>query len=324
MSKNLYFFILLLLTSLFLTNCSEVKPGPPIEPEPIVVRDTLNVWDYQYVKRTFFWINDPQILWKIKDSVYVIDRTHMPAGNSRIYVYADDNVASSDSSGFRSGYATARVIKDELQDRRFQRELKLMEEGVEYEIDLELAIIRFLSPLPDTWTVGISYTTQGGEKIGDVTGDTLQLRLLRPSQMSPASGCWEYELRNIYCLGNQFDANNKRYWIDIYRQNLTANGVDQDFHPLTMQPYLQILGLDRNHDFMLDGVYLSILPNFLFMPYFVPLIQAGDGKTYYPFELPTLDAPNLAIYNRRECEIQPELDRRYYFRVITAPPGFDN
>ncbi len=285
-------------------------------------RDSTGVWDYQYEKRMFFWLYDPEFLWTVRNNNYVLDQNYLPAGNSRIYVYYDDNRVSPDDIGSKPGYIKAAQVKNAAQDSVFNENFILMEEGTQYVIDLELGLIRFISPIQDSWTVGIAYTNGAGTTVGSVAGDTLRLHMLRPPSMTPASGCWLYELRNLYRMGSTFNPANDRYTLNIFRQNLEGGQIDKDYNTDPNNRYIRLLGLDRNSDGIVDSEHLTRIQGFLWIPYFRPLQQIGDGKSYYPFELPStiLDVSNPAIYNKPESQIDINTDRKYYISLIVERP----
>ena len=100
--------------------------------------------------------------------------------------------------------------------------------------------LRFPQSLDEHDILAVWYTTTSGDTVGDDTGDTLILKLIKPQNPHPSKLTWIYEWKNVYSLGaTNIDPDGLE--VQIYRD--LSSGID-----LTTQdsiPYLELFGLDQ-------------------------------------------------------------------------------
>ena len=98
----------------------------------------------------------------------------------------------------------------------------------EYTINSSLGYISLKSTLqPDeVLAVAFEYTYKGkgyqvGEFAADVkdTNSALYLKLLKSTSNSPASGCWDLMMKNVYSL-NAYDLQSKNFRLEIGRAHV--------------------------------------------------------------------------------------------------------
>lgn len=123
-----------------------------------------------------------------------------------------------------------------------------LEEGVDYTYEEELGTISLDSRLEPRQALAVSYAYRGpdGEivDVGNVnTGenDRMFLKLLRPSNITPASSAWDLMMRNVYSVDAENLARDE-IELNIY---YTGDNTDQRNLPGRGEELLQDLGLDR-------------------------------------------------------------------------------
>ncbi len=125
----------------------------------------------------------------------------------------------------------------------------------EYTINSSLGYISLKSTLqPDeVLAVAFEYTYKGkGYQVGEFAADvkdtksSLYLKLLKSTSNSPASGCWDLMMKNVYSL-NAYDLQSKNFRLDIKYQSDTT-GVYLNYIPegsINKVPLLRVMNLDR-------------------------------------------------------------------------------
>lgn len=285
-------------------------------------QDSLARWDYEYVKRQFFWIADPKAMFTFGENNQIfVNGNMLPDGF--VYVYLDDNQVNENDGLGQPGIAVAQSVATP-EDSVYNSAFNLLTPGQtsaegDYYLDNDQGFIYFFRPISDNATLAIAYQDRTGEwHGGDVTTnpDTLRLKLIRPKNMQPYSHCWDYELRNVYHLGNDVDYNSLN--IRLLRYQSGAGLDDIPINPENSpHTFLNLIGLDSEEDGFVDQAYLNVIPNYLWLPHFPP--------DYYPFELPVLDASdqlNPHIYEVAEGQIYPEQpgNKKFYFAITYSKP----
>ncbi|OQY27682.1 MAG: cell surface protein SprA [Candidatus Cloacimonetes bacterium 4572_55] len=281
-------------------------------------QDSVGVWDYEYAKRQFFWIDDPDFLW-IPDpqdpSRLILNENLLPKQD--FYVFYDDNNVNEEDVGTSSGIAVARTVRssqDSVSNLSSDNGFIQMIEGEDYTINFDQGFFRLTRPISDSGTLAISFLNRVDERVGDATGDTLQLRLIRPTQMDTSSGCWDQELRNIYNLGYSFDRNGI-FTIKIFQEMLQEGEIDLDYNQSTQEKYIKIIGLDSSpENNKVDDWTLDVIGGYLWIPHHPPGI--------YPFEVDALDVRNSAIYHKQERDFDTNQggDKKFYISIISEKP----
>lgn len=281
-------------------------------------QDSTAVWDYQFEKRRFFWIDDPNELLFFDQNTgeFRINETLLPTGN--FVVFIDDNNIQDDLDSDKVGYAIAKNAQSAA-DSVFQRHWKPLTRDEDYFIDFNQGFLRFDRPVSDRTTIGISYTTRDST-VGfvDANSDTILLRLIKPAEMDTNSVCWDYEFRHVYNLGYNFDRD-ADFQIIVNRYQTTDIQGEFDYNANTGNTYLYDLGMDLNNNGFIDDRWLDFIPGYLWIPHHPP--GRNPPSTVYPFELDALDVENEVIYHKREDQLRPEQgDKQYYISIITQKP----
>ncbi|MBD3299331.1 MAG: cell surface protein SprA, partial [candidate division Zixibacteria bacterium] len=193
----------------------------------------------------------------------------------------------------------------------------------------ELPYVKFINQQSRIATKTIAYymeVERGATRFsfGSISGDSLELQLLKRSNPSPDDPFWDAEWKNVYDLGlRNIDYN--EFQLDIYKgqpgdESNLANKNHQEG-----APYLQILGLDRTNQSGAAGADGKVDNNPAVLDLESGLLIFPDQRPfdtdvgYAPpgeFETVTLDEQVPAIY---ETDNYTELQKRtkYYFRLVS-------
>ncbi len=156
----------------------------------------------------------------------------------------------------------------------------------EYTINSSLGYISLKSALqPDeVLAIAFEYTIKGkryqvGEFASDVkeTESALYLKLLKNTSNSPASGCWDLMMKNVYSL-NAYQLQSDKFRLDIKYQSDTT-GVYLNYIPegkINKKPLLKVMNLDR-----LDAKNQSN-PNGFFDFVEGYTVTAQNGRIFFP------------------------------------------
>ncbi len=227
------------------------------------------IQDINYAKRMFYDLG--RLPWRTNRPIYdslfgppetrpvdFIPRTDQFLGDSILeaIVYIDDEpTRAEDKVGRFPAYCYLDPL-DTLADTnltQFNEFFELIPEE-EYYINPSSYYLQFLGSGPQSnHTLGVYMRVlrrRGGasyiDTIGDVSGDTLRLKLIKPKIYTnvPSPNLWEYEWRNVYSLGAR-NIDIDEVTVTIRRAKLVGN-TPQDDHPVEQDgtPYLQIFGLD--------------------------------------------------------------------------------
>jgi len=195
-------------------------------------------WAKEYQRRCFFWLGTLDNIFDIE--VYVDDNDNQ---NNTIgityygeaYLDTNDNNIPDDTTNptnYKLGYFT-------LQTEGF---------GDFYLFDSLNNIIELNYCLPVYYVLGVRYKRIIGSdtiEVGSLQNDTIQLKLICSEQLDTTSYTWNYEMKNYYQIlspGSQLDS------LSIYY--ITPGNEHKDKQNDT--PYIELLGLDQNHDGLID------------------------------------------------------------------------
>lgn len=95
----------------------------------------------------------------------------------------------------------------------------------DYEIDPKLGILKLKNSVPEGDALGVWYYTTEGISYGDITSDTLRLKLLWTPSPKPSDPTWNLELKNIYHLADGvFDSDAIQSLQIYYKTSDLSNG----------------------------------------------------------------------------------------------------
>ncbi len=259
-------------------------------------QDTLVLYDRDYLKNKFFYIDEPDSIIKI----YVLVHDGSGVQYGEIYhcvaIYYNPLTRSFDSTL--------------MEDTRF----KLLEDQTDFYFYPSSKILELKNPLDEGNIMGVAYETQDGRWVGtpfDTTMDTYTLRLIRPQRYmnnldtltsrvdTLKANLFKLELKNIYAINFYGVSEYEGLSIDditltIYKDSLGSNVWKSAENGKT---YLQLLGLDNDGDGKIDP---TVTVN-------GRIIQVFDGiRKYlifpqpYPFMSDSLQDPDSIIYKKPE------------------------
>ena len=262
----------------------------------------LPIPDANYVKERFYLIQlgEDELL---HDSYSPIQR-----GSEEIYI--DDNVASNNQGGVRTGRGY----------------FNLQQAGQDYNINYETGEIEFLTRISASYEIVVAYEYLGegggvignpgnvfedenndgtvdeeGEKIGYVT---IKGKSLRGT-----------ESRRVYSLGNR-NISPRGYQITIVRQG-SGESFDTGSEAI---PYIQIFGLDQNGDGIVDPEFIDFDRGILTFSDLRPFVIDDPASPYYQFRK---QLSNEAIYleNPRTTDAAYTIIVDYSFQSETYNVG---
>lgn len=231
-----------------------------------LIYDTI--YDVEFLRRTFFSIGE-------SPSARVTD----------LKVYVKDGSVMGES-------AIATVLLNTPNDTppyRYDREIGLFAlrtRNQDYVFHEDGNVIEFIRNIPaNTHAVAVSYVigndTVGGLKV--LQGDTtLILKLIKPSREDTLSACWQYELKNVYSLGNR-DVRIEDIKILRYEQGIDPTNYKEyeTDGPAAGRTFLKLLGLDPDNNGKVEW----------------PQFDASRGYLMFPFARP-FAIESLSIQNR--------------------------
>ena len=156
----------------------------------------------------------------------------------------------------------------------------------EYTLNSSLGYISLKSSLQsdEVLAVAFEYTYKGkryqvGEFASDIkdTNSALYVKLLKNTSNSPASGCWDLMMKNVYSL-NAYQLQSDKFRLDIKYQSDTT-GVYLNYIPegkINKTPLLRVMNLDR-----LDAKNQAN-PNGFFDFVEGYTVSAQNGRIFFP------------------------------------------
>jgi len=165
---------------------------------------------------------------------------------------------------------------------------------------------------PLSFRLAVFYITANGDTVGNVAGDTLRLKLIRPILPTIEAGThrdsvlWFLQLRNVYRLYSEAEALDvQSLQITIYRDSAGVLLPGENG-----RTYLEIFGLDPEGDGVVNETVLrNGLP--------ITVLDRVRGLLFFPDPFPfartDLNVPDSAIYFRDQ--LQPNEGTRYRILV---------
>jgi hypothetical protein len=260
----------LLVSALALAGCTD---DPATAPEPAPVTDTHVVRDVDYVKDTYFLVDDPasfvgatdtgfEVWRRVTPQDLILDPTIMrfPAWAIPDSVGDGQSIVSAANAIKAGGRPAAALAQD------FMR----LGPGADYTLTLDthtptIVGIALTNPLPATAlkTLALRYTNDYGKKVGGsyaafgvidpATGvpvvpgsmaDTLMLEMIKapdPGPAGPFHTVWRLAVRNVYTLGF---TNIQGSGFALVIEDLLSPRAKPDRPEGSNVPYLRIFGLD--------------------------------------------------------------------------------
>ncbi len=145
--------------------------------------------------------------------------------------------------------------------------------------------------LDENYVLGVRYIKKNAgvkDTVGSFPpGDTLLLKLLKPSYNKPSDSTWKYELRNIYYIGA---TNVVKDEIGItIKRDISGAGEDSSTQNDTLYTYLLEIDVDEDGD--VDPFQVDEMRGFIIFP------------NPRPFADAVLDSPNTIIYDTTSTDL---------------------
>ena len=256
---------------------------------------TDTIWAKDYVRYTFYTLLDTTIR------------------ASQLEVFLNDYNSQNDSS-LNAQIAVARYF--DVATHQFDSTVQdvgmyhRLIPGTDYVYYEQSGVLEFLTPPDPNASVGVVYWN-GTDTVGRLTGDTLLLRLVKPSSPRMDSNAthadtvlWLMELKNVYQVGYG-DITPGSFQLTIYRDSsgVFLNGERG-------KTYLQLLGLDPDGDGRLN-------PTVRINGRDVTVFDENRGYLFFPDPLPfisdSLSVKDSVIYFKKN--LQPDEGRIYALEI---------
>ena len=262
----------------------------------------LQIPDANYVKERFYLI-------QLGEDELLHD-SYRPIKHGSEEIYIDDNVASNNQGGVRTGRGY----------------FNLQQAGQDYNINYETGEIEFITPISASYQIVVAYEYlgEGGGVVGnpgnvfaDENGDGTideegeEIGYVTIKEKSRRGT----ESRRVYSIGNR-NISPRDYQIVIVRQ-----GSGESFDTGTEEvPYLQIFGLDENGDGIVDPEFIDFDRGLLTFPDLRPFVIDDPENPYFQFRD---QLSNEAIYleNPRTTDAAYTIIADYAFQSETYNVG---
>ena len=186
----------------------------------------------------------------------------------------------------------------------------------EYKLNATLGYISLNSALnaDEVLAVAYQYTYQGkvyqvGEFSSDVTDATqsLYLKMLKGSTVSPKFANWDLMMKNIYSLG-AYQVQKEKFRLNVkYLSDTTGTAVQfLPVDPIRSKPLIQVLGVDRldsNNESHPDGFY-DFVEGYT--------VIASQGKVIFPVVEP------FGSYLASQISNKADADRYCYYELYDS------
>ena len=258
--------------------------------------------DAGYVKERFYLIH-------LGEDELLHD-SYRPIKHGSEEIYIDDNVASNNQGGVRTGRGY----------------FNLQQAGRDYNINYETGEIEFLTPISASYEIVVAYEYigEGGGVVGnpgnvfedengdgtvDEEGEEIGYVIIKGKSLRGT------ESRRVYSLGNR-NISPRNYHIAIGRQG-SGESFDTGSEEI---PYIQIFGLDQNGDGTVDPEFIDFDRGLLTFPDLRPFVIDDPASPYYQFRE---KLSNEAIYleNPRTTDAAYTIYVNYSFQSETYNVG---
>ncbi|MBN2461330.1 MAG: cell surface protein SprA [Candidatus Cloacimonetes bacterium] len=254
--------------------------------------DSVNVPSKNFIKRQIFYIDDPQLLYDLygpedtmKDGsplpaswidnaiktddngAWIIPNPQFLPDPGTVQVFVDDNNASNDE-GLLNGV--------DLQGNSYIFERLI--EGSNFTVDPELGIIYFNNIINREYMIGVTYTRNGGEPIGDPNSDPVVVKMIKRSNQSSSTDTWLQSARNFYSLGIE-NIKNEGFKLDVFYFN---SDNSKNFYTPDGWLLNDYLRLDTSNDDIInnDDETVDLRGGYVIFPFLEPFLPLGDSLMY--------------------------------------------
>lgn len=194
----------------------------------------------------------------------------------------------------------------------------------EYTLNSTLGYISLKSALNSDEVLGVAYeyTYQGrayqvGEFSADVpsTSQSLYLKMLRGTTISPKLPMWKLMMKNVYALG-AYQMQQNKFKLNIkYLSDTTGTEINYlPVGPIANQPLLQVMGLDRidsNQESNADG-FFDYIEGYT--------VNSSSGKIIFPVAEPF--GANLRKKIGNDALAEPYVYQQLYDSTLTVARQF--
>ena len=271
--------------------------------------DSTVIESRNFVKRTHYFIDQPELLYKLYDEEFGIEGVDYPHGwkdnaiatapngewyltstgadllpdpDEEVTLYVDDGNASNNNITIEG----IEIINPDI-----TYHFDIMTEGTDFIIDYDagLVILTLSQNISKLYTIGITYTRIDGQVIGNDLSTPVEVKLLRKSNQDFTDvDYWNLQVRNIYSLGMQ-SIKNEGFDLNVY--SLTeSNTPDYNIPPGLIEEtmtYNEYLRLDSNVDGVINGddkpIHLDI--GYIVFPFLRPFYSLEDSLIYVEEEV---------------------------------------
>ena len=302
--------------------------------------ETRPVRDYEYLKRTYFYIGPTSPVRPTSDPVLFTSNDSL----IQLELYLKDyQVKQNDLHGIASvnpdstpNISEAERSRVEFEYNRFRRL-----ESLDYEVAIDSTNQQLYVILNRSLSSGdiLGAYIKKARKVGTaidtiIAGNldykpdttllqdtTLVLRLIKPENPDPDFQTWNYEWRNVYSLGGT-RISREGFDLKIYKGTAGQENVESDPEEQSGVPYIQILGLDLkdqagnpNPDGIVDYQWVDFYHGVVVFPHYTPF-NTDHSFTGRPEDILEVKVP--AIYESREGSGQAQQNSTYYLNIKTS------
>ncbi len=257
-------------------------------------QDSLLLRDTQFQKNYHFSVVGP----------LPVMSAEVPLDGS-VRVYVDDQDGSNNLTGDRIAVPGSAYLYDydpntgqfirKTEDAHENGFFDQQQENIDYILDSSNMVISFTRAILPNEVVAVAYVTRDDSiPVGEVTADSVSLRMIKEPEVFAESETWEYQLRNFYYLGST-DIIETSLSIEIYRGD--------DFNPIydeevngESKTYLHIFGLDDNEDGLVDPSKMDFERGLLVFPGLKPFASPSQPPHNPDSPEYDIDNPNFEMY----------------------------
>jgi hypothetical protein len=236
-------------------------------------QDSLLIRDFNFHENYHFSLVGDLGNWTgLQDSV--------PKGGT-IKIWVDDlngtnNEGGSDGSG-GAVKAWARIDPNNpafMIEEEYFGNFDLLVEVKDYTIDPNRLIVDFNRAIREDEVIAVSYETDGGLLVGDLSQEPYELKLIKPSELDTTSFTWDYQLRNQYYMGST-DVIESSIDVEIYKGDDRNPIFDEEINGVR-RTYLNLFGLDDNNDGRVELSHIDFERGLLIFPDLKPFYQPHE------------------------------------------------
>jgi len=283
--------------------------------------------DYNYLKRTFYWLGDDD---DFVDGDSIVE-IRLFKSNQDINSNTAENPAPF-GIAYVNPDSTSNSYPEEFFHRRFQ-EIDVND----YFVQRNQHWIQFFNPIWEHDILGVFYVVWNPDKAKfDTTGflkdsctsaeqeTCMTLKLIKPDDPKPTDYTWDYEWKNVYSLGAR-NIEREGFRLDIYEGFDKAENIDEDPNYQDSTRYLRIFGLDQldlnaeeNPDGIVDYRQIDFGLGYLIFPHRHPFAPYPNYSfTENPGDTLKDENKVKSIYYWDEPS-QPREDSKYYIYVQSS------